>query len=232
MAAVRTPKFRVVVATRVPESEFSTGTALGRSLALFPYPFVELRLFAANRNGLPALYNRALREAATDPAILVFVHDDVAFQDFYWPSHLIEALRMFDVVGLAGNTRRVPAQPAWRFLNDRWEKDERANLSGMVAHGKAWPPDYVSYYGPPYQEVKLLDGLLLAAPSDKLLARGMTFDERFDFHFYDLDFCRQAEVHGLSLGTCSVSVLHASDGQFGTPPWRAAYARYLEKWGS
>lgn len=232
MAATANPKFRIVVATRVPEGEFAAGTALGRSLALFPFPFVEVRLFAANQTGLPALYNRALREAATDPAILVFVHDDVAFQDFFWPSHLVEGLRLFDVVGLAGNKRRVPGQPAWRFLNDRLEKDERSNLSGIVAHGKSWPPDYVSYYGPPYQAVKLLDGLLLAAPSEKLLASGLMFDERFNFHFYDLDFCRQAEVRSLTLGTCSVSVLHESDGRFGTPAWREAYARYLEKWGS
>jgi GT2 family glycosyltransferase len=232
VADIQTPKFRIVVATRVPESEFSAGTALGRSLAMFPYPFVELRLFAANRIGLPTLYNRALREAAADPAILVFVHDDVAFQDFFWPNHLVEALRLFDVVGLAGNTRRVPGQPAWRFLNDRLERDERAHLSGIVAHGKSWPPDYVSYFGPPYQRVKLLDGVLLAAQSEKLLASSVAFDERFDFHFYDLDFCRRAEQCGLTLGTCSVSVLHASDGEFGTPAWRAAYARYLEKWGS
>ena len=46
------------------------------------------------------------------------------------------------------------------------------------------------------------------------------------------DFCREAERRGLTLGTCSVSVLHESDGQFGTPAWRAAYARYLDKWGS
>ena len=232
MAAAETPKFRIVVATRVAESEFASGTALGRSLGLFPYPFIELRLFAANRVGLPALYNRVLRESAADPAILVFVHDDVAFQDFFWPNHLVEALRLFDVVGLAGNTQRVPKQPAWRFTNDSLEKAERAHLSGIVAHGKSWPPDYVGYYGPPYQRVQLLDGLLLAAPSEKLLASGVAFDERFEFHFYDLDFCRQAELRGLTLGTCSVSVLHASDGQFGTPTWRAAYARYLDKWGS
>jgi GT2 family glycosyltransferase len=232
MPLTQMPKFRVVAATRVPEDEFAAGTALGRSLAQFAYPFIELRLFAANQTGLPVLYNRALREAATDPAVLVFVHDDVAFHDFFWPDHLLEALRHFDVVGLAGNTRRVPGQPAWRFLNDRWEKDERAHLSGIVAHGKSWPPDYVSYYGPPYQPVKLLDGVLIAASSEKLLASGVAFDERFEFHFYDLDLCRQAELRGLKLGTCSVSVLHASDGQFGTPAWRAAYARYLGKWGS
>ncbi len=226
------PKFRLVCATRETEQQFAAATALGRSLALFPHPSVELRLFPANSVGLPALYNLALREAATDPAILVFLHDDVHFLDFFWPNHLYEALRAFDVVGLAGNKRRVAAQPAWRFVDARLTRDERQNLSGIVAHGSAWPPQYVSYYGPPYQEVKLLDGVLLASASETLLSKELFFDPRFDFHFYDLDFCRQAELKSLRMGTCSVSCLHGSDGQFGAPDWRLAYAKYLDKWGS
>jgi hypothetical protein len=39
----------------------------------------------------------------------------------------------------------------------------------------------------------VLDGLLLAARSETLLSNQLTFDERFDFHFYNMDFCRQAE---------------------------------------
>jgi hypothetical protein len=226
------PKFRLICATRETKQRFSAGTPLGRSLALFPYPYVELRLFPGNSTGLPDLYNTALREAATDPAILVFLHDDVHFLDFYWPNHIYEGLRAFDVIGLAGNKRRVAAQPAWRFVDDRLTRDDRENLSGIVAHGDGWPPQYVSYYGPPYQQVKLLDGVLLASASQTLLSRDLYFDPRFDFHFYDLDFCRQAELKNLRLGTCSVSCLHASDGQFGTAGWREGYRKYLEKWQS
>jgi GT2 family glycosyltransferase len=225
-------KFRIVCATRETRETFAANTALGRSLALLPYPFVELRLFASNSIGLPALYNMALREASTDPAVLVFIHDDVYLQDFFWPHHVAEALRSFDVVGLAGNKRRIAAQPAWRFLDEKLTRDQRENLSGIVAHGSQWPPQYISYYGPPYQQVKLLDGLMLAGKSETLLSNGITFDERFDFHFYDLDFCRQAEIKNLRLGTCSMSVMHASDGNFGTPGWKAAYAEYMRKWQS
>jgi hypothetical protein len=225
-------KFRIVCATRENASEFAVKTALGRSLALFPYPDVELRLFPSNISGLPVVYNIALREAALDPAILIFIHDDACFYDFFWPYHIAEALRAFDIVGLAGNRRRAAGQPAWRFLDEKLTRDEKSNLSGIVAHGSTWPPDYVSYYGPPYQQVKLLDGVLLAAAAETLLSKGITFDERFDFHFYDLDLCRQAELRQLKLGTCSVSVMHASDGKFGTPGWRAAYAEYLKKWRS
>ena len=56
------------------------------------------------------------------------------------------------------------------------------------------------------------------------------FDERFDFHFYDLDFCRTARRAGLSIGTWPISLTHQSDGAFGSPSWRAGYERYLNKW--
>jgi hypothetical protein len=55
-------KFRFVCATRETQQQFAN-TALGRSLALFPFPFIELRLFPSNATGLPKLYNIALRES-------------------------------------------------------------------------------------------------------------------------------------------------------------------------
>jgi GT2 family glycosyltransferase len=57
------------------------------------------------------------------------------------------------------------------------------------------------------------------------------FDERFDFHFYDMDFCRGAEKAGLRIGTWPIAVTHASGALFGTPAWRSALQVYLDKWG-
>ena len=53
----------------------------------------------------------------------------------------------------------------------------------------------------------------------------------FDFHFYDLDFCRQAELKGLKMGTWSISVIHESRGNLGPQGWWKAYKKYFEKWG-
>ena len=224
-------KVRVVCATRESKENFPLRTALGRSLALYQTLF-ELRLFPSNALGLPSVYNAAIRESADDPAILVFMHDDVHLLDFYWPARIAQGLSKFDVIGLAGNRRRVPGQPGWRFLDDRFTRDHRENFSGVVALGRAWPPDFLNAYGPPAQEVKLLDGLLLAAHSETLLTKQVLFDEAFDFHFYDLDFCRTAEIRGLRMGTWAINVMHESDGAFGTPGWRQAYQRYIGKWQS
>lgn len=224
-------KIRVVCATRRARDEFFTATALGRSLSLCRRPAIELRLFERNALGLPHVYNAAIQESAANPALLLFVHDDIHLCDFYWPDSLIDALNVFELVGLAGNKRRVPRQPAWAFIDDRFTWDQPENLSGIVGHGTGFPPAILSVFGPSRQAVKLLDGLLLAVHSETLQARGLRFDERFNFHFYDMDFCREAERLGVRMGTWSISVIHESGGNFGSEGWRRGYASYLEKWG-
>ena len=237
MPAAATPlamrdRVRVVVATRESRVRFFETTATGRSLALYRFPFLELMLFEQNRTGLPALYNRAIEAARERPAILVFVHDDVHLCDFYWPWQLASALAAFDVVGLAGNRRRVPNQPSWAFVDTRCTWDAQENLSGIVGHGQGFPPAALSVFGNPRQEVKLLDGVLVACRSTTLIDHDVRFDERFDFHFYDLDLCRQVEARKLTMGTWPISVVHESSGDFGSPAWHEAYAKYLQKWGA
>jgi len=226
------PKIRLVCATRETQESFLNNTALGKSCKLYSFlEILELRLFTENSVGLPQLYNQAINEAKDNPAILVFIHDDVHLSDYFWSDHLINGLREFQILGLAGNKRRVPRQPAWAFIDDKFTWDVRENLSGVVGHGMGFPCNNLSVFGAPRQEVKLLDGLLVAAYSHTLLNHGIFFDERFDFHFYDLDFCRQAESKGVTMGTYPISVVHESGGAFGTPAWRSAYEQYLQKWG-
>jgi hypothetical protein len=228
-------KIRFVVATRTSRDEFFAHTALGRSLAIYGVgsnPQIELRLFERNSLGLPVRYNQALVEAASDPAVLAFSHDDVHLCDFFWAAQVVHALARFEIVGLAGNKRRVPRQPAWPFVDENFTWDRPDNLSGVVGHGTGFPCTHLSAYGAPCQPVKLLDGLLLFARSQVLLDKDLRFDERFDFHFYDMDFCRQAEVKNVTMGTWSLSVVHESGGDFGSPGWRDSYGKYLDKWRS
>lgn len=225
-------KTKVVVATREKKEDFFKVTATGRSLARHRHSPVELILYPENSAGLPSLYNRALRSCQDDPCIIIFCHDDIHILDYFWDRRIADGLDQFDVVGLAGNKRRLPRQPSWAFKNDAFEWDSKENLSGMVGHGKSYPPANVSFYGPTRQKVLLLDGLLLAARSEALIKNNIQFDEQFDFHFYDMDFSRQIEQSMLSCGTWDLSVIHESGGGFNTESWRLGYQRYLEKWGS
>ena len=223
-------KIRFVCASRLSHEDFHSRTALGRSLGLFRSPHIELALYENNRQGLSAIYNHALERSAIDPAVLIFIHDDVFLCDFFWPGHLLQALKAFDIVGVAGNVRRIPGQPAWCFIDQGLHWDSAEHLSGTVAQGNSFAPARLSHFGPTGRQVKLLDGLFLATRSETLVSRGIRFDETFDFHFYDMDLCRQAEERGLRMGTWGISVIHESGGAFGTPAWRDGCVKYFEKW--
>lgn len=224
-------KIKLVVATRVHEDEFFTNTLTGRSLKVNYPDFVELKLFANNQIGLPKLYNQIIRESQNDPATLVFAHDDLLLLDYYWCKRLIEGLEHFEVVGLAGNISRAPRQPTWWFVDDQFNWDAKENLSGVIGHGDQFPPENISFYGAPRQQVKLMDGVLMAVHSQTLIDHDLYFDEQFDFHFYDLDFCRQAEVKNIELGTWDIAFTHGSKGNCGTDSWRRGYSKYIKKWG-
>jgi GT2 family glycosyltransferase len=110
-------------------------------------------------------------------------------------------------------------------------REDLSNLSGRVGHGDSFPPKNISRYGPVPLQVKLLDGVMLCVKGKTLLEHALRFDEQFDFHFYDLDFCRQVEQLGLKCGTVDVSLVHKSGGNFGSGAWMMGYQKYLAKWG-
>ena len=230
-AAMPVPeRIRLVCATRADREGFFSSAALGRSLTVHRPAAVELRLFPRNTRGLPAVYNTAIAEAADDDVVLLFIHDDLHLCDYHWADRLREGLGQFDVVGLAGNRRRLPRQTGWAFSGEKMTPDTRDHMSGTVGHGTGYPPETVDVFGPTRQSVKVLDGLFLAARSTTLRAKSLRFDERFDFHFYDLDFCRQAEQAGLTMGTWPISVVHESHGGYASEGWQRGYGAYIAKW--
>ena len=56
------------------------------------------------------------------------------------------------------------------------------------------------------------------------------FDERFEFYYYDPDFCRQAELKGVSCGDWDISLIRESHGSFSSESWSSEYQKYLSKW--
>jgi GT2 family glycosyltransferase len=222
----------VVSATRHDEKDFLERCALGRSLRTYAAFGVKARIFFENTRGLAACYNQAIDETASEDEILVFVHDDVTIADFFWVDKLTLGLSRFDAVGLAGNKRRVVRQPAWHFReisNGQFVWDDREHLSGIVGHGEGFPCA-ISVYGEVMLPLKLMDGVLLATRRQTFTRNGIRFDERFKFHLYDMDICRQLEEKNLSMGATPLGIIHASVAGFGGPDWQARYRTYLEKW--
>lgn len=105
------PALLIVCATRVGQAQFFEVTPLGRSLRRLAYdPRVEVRVETDNRRGLPLVYNRQISNENRGK-ILLFAHDDIWLDDCFVYERLREALRVFDVIGVAGNMRRLPRQP-------------------------------------------------------------------------------------------------------------------------
>jgi len=227
------PIIEIVSATLKTEDDFWNQSPLGLSLQrLQQDKRLRPRITYQNRLGLPEIYNR--RVLADDAAdFLVFVHDDVWIDDFFLADRVIEGLQCYDVIGVAGNKQRQPYQPSWAFVQSdgKLKIDNQENFSGSVAHGtEAFGP--INIYGSAPADCELLDGLFLAASKRMLRQHGVLFDQRFNFHFYDLDFCRNATKFGLKIGTWPICLTHQSGGAFATQDWENGRILYFGKWGS
>jgi hypothetical protein len=220
----------IVSASRYDKGDFYSHSALGRSLSQTYQHFpIKQKIYFSNSKPLPVCYNDAIASVTEPEEILVFVHDDVLLVDFFWIDKLILGFQRFDILGLAGNKRRVPRQPSWAFVNDSFAWDDPSNLSGAVGHGREFPCA-LSLYGQIGQPCKLLDGVFLATKKSTIEINAIRFDDKFDFHFYDLDFCRQAEEKNVSMGTIPLGIVHQSGGAFNSPQWKKSYDTYLSKW--
>ena len=219
-----------VAATRLNEPAFRRDALLGRSLArVEAFTPCVIAVAYENRRPLADVYNRAIERAAPGDHV-AFVHDDVWIDDWYVAHRIADALAAFDVVGVAGNKVRHARQASWVFDGDRPRPDQ-PSLSGGVVHGAPERPAPARYGDAP-AEVRLLDGVFLAARAGALQERQVRFDARFPFHFYDTDFCRACERAGLRMGTWPIAITHRSAGEgYAGAAWDAAYRAYLDKWG-
>lgn len=217
----------LAAATRLEPEAFHREALLGRSLAHPAHADLQLGLTFANRAPLAHTFNRALEEAAED-SLVVFCHDDVWLGEAPLAPVLLDALAHFDLVGVAGNSRRVAGQLAW-WLNPTTGAWDHPHLVGHLRHGG--PEGAIPQpYGPSPAAAALLDGVFLAGRVSVLRRAGLRFDPLLPFHFYDLDVCRAAERAGLRLGVWPLEVIHASGGAAFTPAWKASLLLYREKW--
>ena len=198
------------------------------SLVRLNDPRIKASIYYENAAALGSIYNEQIAAAAPDEA-LVFMHDDVWLDDYFFVERVLSGLGQFDVIGLTGSRKRRPNQKAWSFVEDPAVRDNPQFLSGRIAQGQH-PCGRILYFGPSPAPCELLDGLLIAARAGTLQANGVLFDPAFKFHYYDLDFCRTSIAKGLRLGTWPISVTHQSAGDFNSPEWRSTGEAYFSKW--
>lgn len=221
----------IISASRHSSETFWQETALGQSIQrLSPDSRLSFHIRCSNTRGLPEVYNARLAQDE-GPDIKVFMHDDVWIDDHFFVEHIISGLQHYDVIGVAGTTRRVPNQPGWACIGIEGKElvyEKRKYLSGVIAHGQQ-PFGKLARFGAVPATCELLDGVMLAARRSVLRANAVMFDPLFDFHYYDLDFCRTARNQGLSLGTWPIALTHQSQGVLG-PHWHHCRRIYFSKW--
>ena len=201
-------------------------TQLGQSLQRFKHlPFIQTTIFPGNEEGICKRYNEAISFSMETPSIMVFVHDDVQITDNFWFDRIIQATEKYDLVGVAGNTRRLPKASSWACIDENGTLDDQRYFSGIVARADgSW-----DVFAESNKACELLDGVLLATKSETLKRHNIRFDEQFKFHHYDMDISRQFRQKGLTVGTAPISITHHSGGGIG-PQWKESYNDYIAKW--
>lgn len=156
--------------------------------------------------GLTKAYNRGLKQAKND--IVVFMHDDVTFDNNGWGTKLAKHFENSNhgILGLAGTTD-VPATGRW------WE--DRTKMVGIVNHeseGKKWESKYSKNWVNDIKDVVIVDGLFFAVHKNRIKKH---FDEDFKgFHFYELDFVLANYLEGVKVGVIfNIRVTHKSIGK-------------------
>lgn len=178
-----------------------------------------------NKDGLSKVYNKFLTKEYKDYKI-IFVHDDVIIEDLFLEEKLDKLFAEFDIVGLAGSKScDITAKyPAWHLMAPR------TDFVGEVAHSKddeVWS----SIFGPAKSRALVIDGLFIAVNVAKALEKGLKFDEQFNFHHYDIDFCLTANKKKIKIGVGPIRVVHFGLGDsMQTQEWVDSGELFKKKW--
>lgn len=214
----------LVSATQKTEKSFWADTPLGVSAKrhLECKNIDECQIILNNSKGLCEVYNQFLTDEFKD-CIIVFVHDDVIIQDIDLKLKLNDAINHYDIIGVAGTSQFSLKSPVV------WHNSPREKWSGAVAHPINDLQTQINAYGAAPQKCMVIDGLFIAVNVEKVLGK-VKFDEQFDFHFYDLAFCVDAHIAGLTCGTWDIPLTHFSHGNYDSDTWRDGEKKFIAKY--
>lgn len=184
-----------------------------------------------NTEGLPSVYNKYLTKTYKNEYI-IFVHDDLLISDIFAREKILQGFEQYDIIGLAGTSKIVnTTYPAWHIMAG-WDEPEHGykHSLGEVTHIHQ---DYVktSIYGKTQGRALILDGLFLGINVERILQTNCKFDTDFNYHFYDLSFCLQANKSKLTMGVIQLFCTHRGlgDGIF-SKEWIDNAPKFIKKY--
>ena len=163
----------------------------------------------ANNESLPKFYNKTIQEHLQENVWFIFCH-----QDFILKEDLRLRLKGKDVEAIYG--------PIGISL-------ARNKLFGMIIQTDGTP------IGDQLEEdipVQTLDEMCLIANSE-VFRQGLSFDERFQFHFYGADLCMQAYTLGFDVLSMQLKCQHKSRtliGDVASSEYKASLELFRAKW--
>lgn len=207
----------VSVSTKLNQKETLIGNSVEKYLNQYP-DIMEFEFVKSNTNSLASVYNKYLNQQHKD-YILIFMHDDVYLADNDFIEKCYEAIKSYDIFGVAGGAGGLNIEknkPAlWHLISNK-----RVGFAGHFAEEKIdlikpyKTTCWVTNFGESPSKANLIDGVFLGINVEKVLQKNIMFDEACPakFHFYDLLFCVRAKKEKLSLGVFPFYIFHASHG--------------------
>lgn len=183
---------------------------------------IEPYIFKDNQKGLSECYNQILLDPANKNKTALFVHDDVVLEDIFLYEKLITS--PYSITGLAGakSFNKASDKLAWHLCAPK------EDYVGEVAHiqgEKVW----TTCFGSTKSRALTIDGLFVSCKINELLEKELTFDENFNFHFYDIAFCMRANERKVSCGVLPIRVVHHGLGDsMLTPQWEEANLKFKQ----
>ena len=185
--------------------------------------YIEPYIFKNNTRGLSECYNQIINDSANKDKTALFVHDDVILEDIFLYEKLIGS--PYSITGVAGakSFNKTNEKLAWHLCAPN-------DYVGEVAHckdGNVW----TTLFGPTQSRALIIDGLFVSCKISDLLNKGLTFDEAYRFHFYDMSFCLRANEKRVSCGVLPIRVIHhgLGDSMFSSE-WEQANSLFKQQY--
>lgn len=212
-------KVILVVASEKTDFKLSSDISLDEAIGIVKDTFqleTEIKTFFNNTKGLCECYNSVLAEYRNnnDTRFMILMHDDVSFNYVNVVRRLIELENKYAIIGFAGSEYvNLKASPLTWYTASNSRPETRF---GRITH--ADPPFCnESFFN--HDRADILDSAVVAIDglciilTRAALRNSITFDEKFKFHFYDLDFCLTALKQNLKIGVMVEPVIHTSVGK-------------------
>lgn len=190
---------------------YNNQEAFKRYFSSSPYAASDkvVAYFNAKNEPLPKFYNQTVQNHLNEDTWFVFCH-----QDFVLQEDLSSLLKQKDIQSIYGPI------------------GVRLGVDGLLGQITQTNNTSLGTYLTEDAIVQTIDAQCIIAHAS-VFRQGLRFDERFQFHFYDADFCMAAYTLGFDVCATQIKCQHKSRtirGDINSLQYKTSLAEFKEKW--